>query len=200
MESIAFGDALQRSRIACLTEIDPPRKALLVGEGNGRFLAALLTRYPDVAVDCIDASSRMLQIASRRLERASKYDAKVQFIHEDVRSSIGLTTRYDLIVTHFFLDCFPERTARTLVKKLGSVATHHATWLLADFRLPNNKISRFRARIWLKAMYLFFRFTTRIEADDLVDPEPFLVAEQFNLIRQHLFRGGLLKSELWQRM
>ena len=44
LETIAFGGALQRARVACLGEIGTPRRALIVGEGNGRFLCELLRR------------------------------------------------------------------------------------------------------------------------------------------------------------
>ena len=69
LETIAFGDALQRCRVACLGEIAVPRRALIVGEGNGRFLCALLQAHPGVEVVCVDASERMLQLARKRMER-----------------------------------------------------------------------------------------------------------------------------------
>jgi hypothetical protein len=48
-------------------------------------------------------------------------------------------------------------------------------------------------------MYQFFRLTARIKATELIDPSPHLQANDFALARQHLFRGGMLKSELWRR-
>jgi ubiquinone/menaquinone biosynthesis C-methylase UbiE len=200
LETIAFGDALQRCRVACLGEIRSPQHTLIVGEGDGRFLCELLRRYPDVQVDCVDASERMLELARRRIvsEQPDRTD-QVHFLHRDITAWTPPEDCYDLIVTHFFLDCFPKAELASVIKKLASAAKPDATWLLADFRVPAGGLTRFRARAWLAVMYWFFRLAARIKANELIEPTEFLEAAGFVLSRQHLLRGGILKSELWRR-
>jgi SAM-dependent methyltransferase len=195
LEAIAFGNALQRARIACLGEIGSPRHGLIVGEGNGRFLAELLRTQPAIEIDCIDASERMLQLTRQRLGHDA---SRVRFQREDVRfwKPQG---QYDLIVTHFFLDCFPTEKLADIVTKLSRAATTNAVWLLADFCVPSAGFDRLRARAWLATMYAFFRIAASIEARQLVDPSPSLRAAGFTLERQNLFRHGMLKSELWKK-
>lgn len=200
LERIAFGDDLQRCRVACLGEIPTPHRALLVGEGNGRFLCELLRLHPEVEVDCMDASERMLQLAQNRIERELPGQKdRVRFLHQDLMSWAPPEQHYDLLVTHFFLDCSPEPILIGLIKKLARLAPKDVHWLLADFCVPDNRMARLRARGWLAAMYFFFRVTARIGASELIDPTPFLRAEGFTLVRQHLLRNGLLKSEVWRR-
>ena len=200
LEWIAFGDDLQRCRVACLGDIAAPQRALVVGEGNGRFLCELLRLHPEVEVDCIDASQRMLELAQERLERDwPEHMHRVRFLHRDFSAWTAPENHYDLLVTHFFLDCFAERELVGIVKKLARALTQEANWLLADFTIPENGIARLRARAWLAVMYGFFRLTAGIEASELIDPAPFLRAEGFDLARQHLFRKGMLKSEMWRR-
>jgi ubiquinone/menaquinone biosynthesis C-methylase UbiE len=200
LEWIAFGDDLQRCRIACLDEIAKPRRALLVGEGNGRFLCELLRLHPGVEVDCVDASQRMLKLARKRMEHELPDRAqRVHFLHQDITSWAAPEDHYDLLVTHFVLDCFPEPALTGIIKKLARAATDDASWLVADFRVPADGMARLRARGWLAAMYMFFRMTTRIQASELIDSTPFKRAEGFALGRQHLLRGGILKSEMWRR-
>ena len=200
LEWITFGDDLQRCRVACLREIDAPRCALIVGEGNGRFLCELLRIAPAVEIDCIDASQRMLQLARKRVEDQLPGHAKrVRFLHQDITSWAAPERRYDLLVTHFVLDCFPEPVLAGIVKKLARSAMNDANWLLADFCVPPDRMARLRAHSWLAAMYFFFRITARIEASELIDPTPFMRAEGFALARQHFFRRGMLKSEIWRR-
>lgn len=196
LETIAFGNALQRARVACLSEIGSPRRALVVGEGNGRFLRELLTTHPKVQVDCVDASERMLQLAQQRIGGSAN---RVTFSRRDITSWAPEPRQYDLIVTHFFLDCFPEVQLGEIVRKLSRVATADAAWLLADFCLPAQDFAGLRARAWLGAMYWFFRSAAGVEARELVDPSPFLRGEGFLLAQQHLIRHGLLKSQRWQR-
>jgi ubiquinone/menaquinone biosynthesis C-methylase UbiE len=200
LETIAFGGALQRCRVACLGGIRAPERALIVGEGNGRFLCELLRLHPDLDVDCVDASERMLGSAQKRVERElpERVD-RVRFLKRDVTSWAPPQNRYDLVVTHFVLDCFPEAELAVVIKNLARSAKSDAAWLLADFRLPDQGFARLRARLWLAAMYKFFRLTARIQASKLIDPTPYLKAEGFAPARQHLFRHGMLKSELWRR-
>ncbi|MEY2498448.1 MAG: hypothetical protein QOD12_2004 [Verrucomicrobiota bacterium] len=200
LEWIAFGEQLQRCRVACLGEIAAPRRALIVGEGNGRFLFELLCEHPTVQVDCLDASERMLELARERIEQASPgYAARVRFLHEDITSWIPPEDRYDLIVTHFVLDCFREPELALIVRNLAVAATADATWLLADFSIPVDRFAPARARVWLAIMYKFFRATARIEATRLVDPTPFIEAKGFALATRHQFKDAMLKSEMWRR-
>jgi ubiquinone/menaquinone biosynthesis C-methylase UbiE len=200
LEWVAFGDALQRSRVACLGEIAAPRRALVVGEGNGRFLCELLRLHPGVEVDCLDASQRMLRLAQKRIERELPERAEsVRFLHQDITSWPAPEHHYDLLVTHFVLDCFSEAALTGIVSKLARAATQDANWLLADFCVPANGMAKLRARAWLAAMYLFFRVTAGIPARELVDPTPLLQSEGFMLVRQQFFRNGILKSQRWSR-
>ena len=200
LERFAFGDDLQWCRVACLGDIAAPQRALIVGEGNGRFLCELLRLHPGVEVDCLDASERMLRLARERVERELPERAEsVRFLHQDITSWPAPERHYDLLVTHFVLDCFPEAPLTAIIKKLACASTDDANWLLADFCVPSNGVARLRARGWLAAMYLFFRITARIQASELVDPTPFVQAEGFGLARQHLTQRGILKSERWRR-
>src|SRR5205085_12587628 len=67
LETIAFGQSLQRARDACLAEISAPRRALIVGEGNGRFLCELLRAHPALEVDCVESSKQMIELAQERI-------------------------------------------------------------------------------------------------------------------------------------
>jgi ubiquinone/menaquinone biosynthesis C-methylase UbiE len=201
LETIAFGGVLQRCRIACLDKLQNPGRVLIVGEGNGRFLSELLRTHPDVEVECVDASERMLFLARRRIERELPGRAdRVRFLHHDITSWLAPERHYDLIVTHFVLDCFPEIEMAGIVRKLARAGTDDASWLLADFCVPEKGVARLGARLRLTVMYRFFRIATGIQASELIDPTPFIQAAGFVLARQHLFQSGMLKSELWRRI
>ena len=142
-----FGGALQRCRLACLNEVRSPRRALVVGEGNGRFLCELLRTHPEIEVDCVDASERMLELAHKRIQlELPQSAARVRFLHHDIRSWVTAENQYDLVVTHFVLDCFPAAELAGIIKKLARGAKRSADWLLADFRIPAGGFTRLRAR------------------------------------------------------
>lgn len=200
LEAIAFGGVLQRSRVACLPEIGSPRSALIVGEGNGRFLCELLRGQPGLEIVCVDASERMLRLAENRIRSEFPTGAhRVRFFCADIASWSPPEHQFDLIVTHFFLDCFSGDRLADIVNRLSRAAMPNATWLLADFCMPAAGFARVRAGLWLAAMYRFFQITAGIEAKELEDPSPFLRAAGFALAGQHLFRSGMVKSELWRK-
>ena len=193
LETLVFGSQLQKARTAFVRKIDPPRRVLLVGEGDGRFLARFVRAYPQATIDCLESSARMIGLARRRLA-----PARVRFILEDVRSAKLPAGHYDLVVTHFVLDCFSERSLAEVVARLACAAAPGASWLLADFREPRAGWKRWHARFWLRLMYGFFRLTTGLEAAGLVDPSAFLSEAGFSLRSQRLSRFGMIKSEWWR--
>jgi trans-aconitate methyltransferase len=199
LETIAFGNALQRARVACLAEVGRCRRAVIAGEGNGRFLAALLQSQPLIQVDCVDNSQRMLDRARQLVMETNPNQLDQVTFHRSDIATWSPHDRYDLIVTHFFLDCFRTREVGGIVAQLAQAAAPNATWLLADFRIPERAFARMHARAWLALMYRFFRCVADIDARQLIDPSPFLRVEGFKLERQLLFRFGMLKSELWRR-
>ena len=200
LETMAFGHALQRARVRWLGNLSDCRRAVVLGEGNGRFLVELLRSQPLLQVECIDASARMLKTARRRVEQQLP-DAlpRVRFREGDIGNIEINLAGCDLIVTLFVLDCFNEEALRNVVPKLAAAAAPSASWLYADFCLPGQGIRRLKAKLWLKAMYLFFRFAAGLRTQKLVDPTPFIHGHGFLLRDEALTRGGMVTSQLWVR-
>ena len=194
LERLVFGDQLQQARIAFLGELEPPRRVLIVGEGDGRFLAEFVRRYPEAAIDCVEASARMIALARPRLGDGHK----VNFIHADARRFSFQAGYYDLIVTHFFLDCFSGAALRGVMQSLAKAGTSNAIWLLGDFRVPEERWRGLQARFLIRTMYLFFGLTSGLETRRLDDPSLLLRTAGFERVRQRLARGGMIKSELWR--
>ena len=194
LEKLTFSDQLQQARIAFVRQIGSPRCALVVGEGDGRFLAQLLREHQTLRVDCVEASARMIGLARTRVE-----EERVRFVCADVREVPLEENFYDLIVTHFFFDCFRESELREVIGKLASAATNGAIWLVSDFCEPLHGWRRFKGRALIALMYAFFRATAGIEAHRLVDYTPFLRAEGFALTNEALSADEMIRSQVWRR-
>ncbi len=194
LETVVFGNQLQRARVAFLREIEAPRRVLIVGEGNGCFLAEFVRAHPAAEVDCIEASAGMIALARKR-EKA----VQVRFMHSDL-SEIDLpAAHYDLIVTHFFLDCFNQKTLPFVLGKLAGAATLDARWLVADFHPPLHGWRRWRAQALIAIMYVFFRVVAGIGARRLVDYHPLLELHRFARFREFIAPNEMIRSELWGR-
>lgn len=197
MESVLAGGLMQRCRTEHLARTKHCRCALLVGEGTGRFLVALLRFNPRIKITCVEHSEKMMQQARQRLTRARLDRSQVQFIHMDVLNWVPLAMKFDLVVTHFFLDCFRADQLEKLVPLLAGSTTTEALWLLADFRVPENGWRRVRARLILALLYTFFKFSSSLPASRLTPPDDFMRAVRFTLFERRYASFGLVHSDVW---
>jgi hypothetical protein len=194
MEAVTAGGKLQQCRVAFLDEIPPPRRVLIAGEGHGRFLPELVRRFPGASITVVDSSRKMLEIA-----RSKVPDSEIDFVHADLCKWLPETGNFDLIVTHFFLDCFAPDGLRQVMARLGQWSTPDAHWLLADFQQAPGIVDGIRSRFILKLLYGFFRVTCNLQAMRLSPPERHLLSAGFTLHRRISTDWGLLKAEWWRR-
>ncbi len=196
IEHATYGNQLHWCRTVLLGELTTARRVLIPGEGDGRFLAAFLTANHEASVDVVDASPAMIELARTRI--GSNLARRVRWHFADARTFEPAEAAYDLIVTNFFLDCFPASELEPLVSRLARSVTPGGRWLLGDFALPEQALTRFAARAALAAMYLCFSLTTRIPALKLANPRPFLEANGLALEREEHRLGGFLTASLWR--
>jgi ubiquinone/menaquinone biosynthesis C-methylase UbiE len=189
VEYAMFGSALQRRRVAFLPEVAGARRVLVLGDGDGRFLEKLVKQNPRAGFDYVDLSGRMLDLA-----RGRAGTARVTY-HQADALEIALPERgYDLVVTHFFLDCFAESGAARLVERVAHAACPRTRWLVSEFRR-----TRWSPPV-LAGLYLFFRITTGLKTRRLIDHHPLLAQQGFQMLRAESAWLGLLASELWVRV
>lgn len=198
MEAVLAGGLLQRCRTRWLADVGQPRRALLVGEGNGRMLVECARALPGCEFLVLDQSQAMLAQARRNWEKTGA-NQSVVFQQADLREWRAGSARFDLLITNFFLDCFSPTELRRVVANLSAAALPNARWLLADFTVPATGWQRLRARAVLALAYGFFRCATGISASRVADPGELLRAEGFLLQRQERFNHGLLHADLWMR-
>ena len=192
LELLTFGGALQRARVAQL-DFDGAPRVLVLGDGDGRFLQSLLERVPSAAVDVVEASANMIELARRRVPDEAAvvfYQARI----EDFEPQGD----YDYVVSHFFLDCFERSGIELIVEKIAGCLGRSGAWLVSDFQMPENgTVRRIRARVLLWSMYRFFRLAAKIEARKLADPAPILADRGFELARRQVSNFGFVRADRW---
>ena len=196
LEVAAFGGALQRARTAYLDRLAPCRDVLLLGDGDGRFLRALLDVAPDVCVHSVDASAAMLAVAEHRLRPGER--ARVTFEHADARRFDPGARTYDAVVTAFFLDCFSDHDVAHLVARVGPHLRRGGVWVFTDFASPARGVARLYARLVVGALYRFFRWRAGIDARGLPPSEAILERSGLMPVAHHEFRAGLIRAVLYR--
>ena len=197
MELAFAGPLMQRCRTQFLTEGGRFRRALLVGEGRGRFLLRLMRTNPDVRITCVEKSGAMIRCMLAKIKKSGLDPSRVDFQQMDALDWRARDGRYDLLATHFFLDCFPAETLEGLVMELAASASPGATWLVSDFRVPDRGWRKWRARALLRLLYDFFWITTGLSARSLVPPGQYLRKAGFRLEERRLENAGFAYSERW---
>ena len=197
MEYFSFGPYLAECRNARLDEASQCRRALLYGDGDGRFLAKLAARAPEMQVSAIDASAHMLQQAARRLSAGSH----VRLVHADALKCRpeGLPgAPFDLIVSHFFLDCFNEQEIAQLLAEVRGAIADNAMWIVSEFAIPKRSPLRQIGTLIVRSLYLAFGLLTGLKTRRLPDHGRMMREAGWLLEDRKDLLFGLLISERWR--
>ena len=195
MEWVSFGPFLSRCRCAFLDRLSKRREALILGDGDGRFTARLLAANPAILVDAVDASPAML---SALLRRAGSHRNCVQTQAADIRTWEPPRAAYDLIVTHFFLDCLTTDEVASLAARIRPHLLPDAVWVVSEFDLPANRFGRFISRPLIALLYRAFAVLTGLGIRALPDHRKALSQSGFILKHRQTHLAGLLVREWWQ--
>jgi len=200
MEKIFAGGLMQRCRTTFLPSTKNCRNALLAGEGTGKFLVELLRSNPRIQITCVEQCEGMIKQTRQRLTLERLDDSQVKFQQLDVFDWTPPKKKYDLVVTHFFLDCFRAEQLQKLIPRLAGSATDNAIWLLADFRVPERGWRRWRAKVILVILYAAFKVTTSLSANWLTPPDNYLTVNGFKLVERRQVNFGFAHTDLWKRI
>ena len=196
----SLGPLLQRTRTRLLDQLGNPRHALVLGDGDGRFLEQLLLRYPQCTAVAVDISAAMLDKLRRRCLRsvpnASARLTTLQRSALEIEIPPDPERKPDLVVTHFLLDCFSQPDVDLLVASIASQLAPGALWLVSDFALPANALVRPFARLYIASLYAAFRLLTGLRVRQLPDPQSALHRAGMRRITRRTLLGGLLYTEL----
>jgi methyltransferase family protein len=195
MELVTFGPLLSRCRQAFLPRLTSARRAVVLGDGDGRFTSELLRVNSQVRVDALDASPAMLDALRRRTGANSD---RVNDYCIDARDWQPADPPYDLIVSHFFLDCLTTEEVCALATQLQGAVSPSAIWIVSEFAVPNGRFGWWIARPLVRLLYQAFGMLTGLKIRSLPDHHAALRSAGFTLTQHHRWLCGLLVSEMWR--
>ena len=123
---------------------------------------------------------------------------RLQTYREDALSYLARPAGddYDLVATHFFLDCLTQTEVDALAAALATKLAPEARWLISDFRIPQGPM-RLPARALVGFLYLAFRILTGLRTNRLPDHAAALTRRGFTRTDHHSSLFGILTTELW---
>jgi ubiquinone/menaquinone biosynthesis C-methylase UbiE len=109
------------------SEVPHPRDVLDVGCGTGRLLRAAATRFPDAAMEGVDAAPQMVQTAINLLPPG----APIHFQEATAESLPFDGGRFDLVFSTMTFHHWADQPKG--VSEVARVLTPGGRWLLSDF-------------------------------------------------------------------
>jgi hypothetical protein len=196
LEYLAFGPLLQRTRTHFLPQLSACRSALVLGDGDGRFTAALMRTNPRAQVHAVDISPAMLHALTRAVSDPSRLTTEEADLRAWTPTLVGPC---DAVTTHFFLDCLTTSEIASLAARLGPSTTPDALWIVSDFAIPATLFGRLVAAPLVTLLYRAFGILTGLQPQSLPDHATALTGAGWTLQSHHERVCGLLVSQTWCR-
>ena len=136
----------------------------------------------------------MLAGSGRARRRLS---GRVRLHLADARLFVPPNPPYDLVVTHFFLDCLTSEEVAGLAARLRESVTPSACWLISEFAVPRGWFGWLIARPIISGLYFAFGLLTGLSVRRLPNHRAALMKAGFRLTRHREWLAGLLVSEFW---
>jgi SAM-dependent methyltransferase len=195
MEWVSFGPFLGACRSTFLPNMIHCNNAIVLGDGDGRFTARLLRESPHISIHAVDSSPAMLAALTRA---CGPNAARLITELTDLRAWLpSPTAHYDLVVTHFFLDCLSTHEVLALADRIKPTVSSGALWVVSEFAVPSGWFGRLIAEPIVRSLYLAFGLLTGLRTRTLPDHASALQAAGFICRESRPRLGGLLVSELW---
>ncbi|MBC7920928.1 MAG: class I SAM-dependent methyltransferase [Ferruginibacter sp.] len=194
LAALVFGHSLKTAQAHFLATIPAHSRVLLIGGGAGWLLNQMLVHRPLSRVVYVEASSRMLSLAKRKVQDL-KHAPLVEFRWGN-ETVIGAAERFDVVITPFFLDLFTrQRLQASVMPRLAACLLPGGSWLFTDFVHPPYPFQKYL--LW--TMYRFFRLVCKIEAQSLPDYPPLFTAFGLQRTASRDFVGRMVVASVWRK-
>lgn len=188
LSTLVFGNSLMKAQKCNLCIVPAHSDVLVLGGGTGKWLVELLKHNDSCRVWYVEASLKMIHLANKYLNASDR----VIFIHgtqQDIPDR-----KFDIVITHFFVDMFSESDLSDLAEKIAGVLKNGGKWIVADF--VNN---RYWHKLLLWMMYLFFNAIGVLDRKNLPDWDRIIQSWPFTMENTTSFYKGFVKNIIYVR-
>ncbi len=179
---IIFGKTLWSAQQIHLDKIKRKDRVLILGGGTGRILKWL---PENCKITYLDMSERMIKRAKR--------NGKAKFITTNFLS-FNVDEEFDWILCPFFLDCFPEKELKAVLKKIHGLLKNNGGIIVTDFHVSNSS-----QKLVMSLMICFFKLMSRLKILRLLSVQEVISDTHFELIETKSFRREFIFSNIYRK-
>ena len=155
---------------------------LILGGGNGEILPFLFENFPQLELDYVEASSKMIKMAKKN----SHQNQRVHFVHTDKIPA----SNYNSVYCAFFLDCLTKSEILQLTYRFNRIGSEGQKFYVIDFY----KVSSIFQSLKLKLSIVFFRLTTQHPNKHLIDVFDVFEYSGYKSLDSCYLENGLLRA------
>ena len=199
-EYLLLGRQLQRCSQTNIGEFASASKALLLGDGNGRFSTHLLTQFPEIQITSIDSSSSMLKQAKKWRGNARTKEDRIHNIQQNILECSVNHASFDVVVAQFFFDGFEQAQLELIAEKISGGLKPNGKLLVSEFHIPTDtRIGNWRARVTLRLLYSIFGLLTGLKPRRLADYQTVLSNSGFKMEKSVFLSQKTLVSQVFRK-
>ncbi|MEM7513242.1 MAG: class I SAM-dependent methyltransferase, partial [Bacteroidota bacterium] len=195
---LVYGDGILHAATLGMTEVREGDKVLILGGGSGKLLSYFRPKHFPGEIVYVEPSREMMAKAQKvwnSLEGSAQYS--IQWVL-DTDDFVQGKEEYDVLITPFVLDLFPEEKLAEVFSRLDHALKAGGTWLYADFFLKEDAYLLLRRMlVWL--MYTFFRMICGIENRKLPQTGKLFKEKGFLQIQRKEFSSAMIEGIIYQK-
>jgi ubiquinone/menaquinone biosynthesis C-methylase UbiE len=193
LSRVVFQKSIINAQKFLLQHISPDNKILIVGGGTGWILEELSKMYNEgVEITYVEKSSQMITLSKQKNIQHNT----IEFINKSIEE-FSTEKKFNAVFTAFLFDNFQQEKIELVFSKLNQLLKPNGLWLYADFINHKNN-SAWWQKFLLKTMYLFFKLTCNIEAQQLIDMSSYFEGS-YNKISEEHFYHNFIKAVVYKK-
>jgi ubiquinone/menaquinone biosynthesis C-methylase UbiE len=188
---LIYGKALVGAQVYLLQFIPKNSNILIAGGGTGWILEEIAKIHPTgLKITYVEVAPKMMTLSKKRSAGANEID----FINDAIEN-VALQNDYNVVITPFLFDNFTEKNFQQIFAHIHQALKPGGLWLNTDFRPPG----KWRQRVLLRSMFLFFRLICGIEAKKLPGIQAAFDKYGYSVIEQKSFFGEFILSAVYRK-
>lgn len=193
LSRLVYGDSLLQIQIKLIKTLPQQGNLLIMGGGNGEILPYIIKHSPNLKIDYIEASDKMIALAKQNVVQHQQ----LQFIHAD---KIPENTKtYNAVYAAFFLDLFTLSEINEWLTTFEEKSTKEYTLHIADFQLNKDVENSVLRKMQIKTSILFFKITTQHRTRFLPNTFSAIKKRNYNSLYKSTLKGNFLCAEVFSR-
>jgi len=195
LSRLVFFKSQVNAQINQLQYLPKDSSVLIVGGGTGWILEEIAKIYPSgLKIVYVEISAKMIALSKKR----DCKNNQIKFVHLGIED-FGVDIVFDVILTPFLFDNFAAQRVAKVFGQLNAYLKKDGLWFLVDFSLDKNNGNWWKWLL-LKSMYSFFKLLGIVEANHLIDMNPYFLNAGYKILALRSYYGNFIKAVIFKKI